>query len=286
MEQEDKIVIFQENKIRRVWHENDWWFVIEDVIAVLTDSKNPKKYLTNLRQRDKELAKGYAQIGHILPVNTSGGTQRMTCANTEGLFRIIMAVPSPKAEPFKLWLAKVGKERIDEIENPELAAERAQELYRQKGYSEEWIKTRLKSIEIRQQLTDEWQQRGVQKENEYSILTAEISKATFGMTPSEYKKFKELESGNLRDHMTNLELIFTMLGEESTRRIAIIDDAKGFNDNFNAAQRGGSIAGKSRENYEKETNEQVSTPQNFLNQLKSAEESMESKKEKTPPIDE
>ena len=189
-----------------------------------------------------------------------------------------MSIPSPKAEPFKLWLAQVGREHIEEIENPELMTDRARELYKAKGYSDEWINARLKSIEIRQELTDEWQTRGVKEGIEYSILTAEISKATFGMAPSEYRDFKNLEKQNLRDHMTNMELIFTMLGEESTRRFAKMDDAQGFNENHAAALKGGTGAGKALASYEKETGDSVITPENFLKQIKEAQN-----KEQLPP---
>ena len=179
MEQKS-LVIFQDKKIRRTWHNVQWWFVIEDVVLVLTDSKDPKQYIQKLKQRDEPLSQGWVQIVHTLPVETSGGIQQMNCANTEGLFRIIQSIPSPKAEPFKQWLAKVGYERVQEIENPELAQERMKLLYEQKGYSKEWIEKRLRGIAIRQELTDEWKQRDVQEGRESAILTNEISKATFG----------------------------------------------------------------------------------------------------------
>lgn len=185
MDQEDKIVIFQEKQIRRVWEKEEWWFVIVDVVEVLTDSKNPSGYVKDMRRRDPELSKGWGQIATPLAVETTGGRQKLNCANTEGIFRIIQSIPSPKAEPFKRWLAKVAYERIQEIENPELAAERARQYYRDLGYDEKWIETRLQSIAIRGQLTDEWKSRGVQEGLEYAILTAEISKATFGLLPSE-----------------------------------------------------------------------------------------------------
>ena len=191
-EEQNKIVVLQEKQIRRVWHKEEWWFVIEDVVAVLSESSNPKNYVRDMRRRDQELSKGWGQIAHTLAVQTEGGTQRMNCASTEGIFRIIQSIPSPKAEPFKLWLAKVGYERIQEIENPELAAERARQYYRDLGYDEKWIETRLQTIAIRGQLTDEWKNRGVKEGLEYSILTAEISRATFGLTPSEYSEFKGL----------------------------------------------------------------------------------------------
>lgn len=202
MDTQNKIVVFESKQVRRVWHEEEWWYVLEDVVAILTESNDPKQYIRRMRSRDPELSKGWVQIVLTLKIETSGGSQRMNCANTQGLFRIIQSIPSPKAEPFKQWLAKVGYERIQEMENPELAAERTREYYRALGYSEEWIERRMQSIAIRTQLTDEWRGRGVQEGQEFAILTAEISKATFGLTPSEYKDHKGLERENLRDHMT------------------------------------------------------------------------------------
>jgi DNA-damage-inducible protein D len=260
MEISNKIVLFQEKQIRRIWHLESWWFVVEDIVAALVESRDPKQYINKIRSRDPELKKGWVQIVHTLSVSTDGGTQRMNCANSQGIFRIIQSIPSPKAEPFKLWLAQLGKERMDEIENPELAAERARNLYRAKGYPDDWIEMRLKSIDVRQQLTDEWKNRSVQEGQEYAILTAEIAKATFGLTPTEHK--------DLRDHMTNLELIFTMLGEESTRSFAVEEDAKGFLENKKTAQKGGKSAGKARIAYEKESGKKVVSPKNFKNQLK------------------
>ena len=184
-EETNKIVVFQQKEIRRVWHDEEWWFVVEDIVQILTDSKDVKQYIRRMRKRDKELSKGWVQIVLPLPVETAGGIQKINCANTEGIFRIIQSIPSPKAEPFKRWLAKVGYERVQEIENPDLAAQRARELYKEKGYSDDWIEARMKSIEIRSQLTGEWKNRGVKEGIEYAILTAEISKATFGMTPAE-----------------------------------------------------------------------------------------------------
>ena len=239
----NKIILFQEKQVRRVWHNEEWWFAINDIIEILTESVNPADYFRKMLRRDEALKKGAGQIVHPLSVETQGGKQRMNCANTEGVLRLIMSIPSQKAEPFKLWLARLGKEHIEEIENPELGIERLKELYRAKGYSDEWIESRMKSIDVRKQLTNEWQQRGVKEGLEYAILTAEISKATFGMTPTEYQTFKGLERHNLRDHMTNLELIFTMLGEESTRMTAVEEDAQGFVENQEAAQKGGRITG-------------------------------------------
>jgi len=207
-----RIEIFKGKEIRRTLHNDNWWFVIVDVIAVLTNSVDPSGYIKDMRRRDKELAKGWGQIATPLSIETKGGKQRLNCANTEGIFRIIQSIPSPKAEPFKRWLAKVGYERVQEIEDPELAAKRSRDLYQAKGYSEQWIEKRMRGIAIRAELTDEWKNREVGDSREYAILTAEISRATFGMTPSEYKNLKQLDRENLRDHMSDLELIFSMLG--------------------------------------------------------------------------
>jgi hypothetical protein len=197
-------------------------------------------------------------------VETVGGVQHVNCANTEGIFRIIQSIPSPKAEPFKRWLAKVGYDRIQEIENPELAQERMKLLYQQKGYSKEWIDKRLRGIAIRQELTDEWKQRGVDEHLEFAILTNEIAKATFGKTVQEHKELKGLQKENLRDHMTDLELIFSMLGEKSTTEIAKVDDAKGFEENKYAAQRGGAVAAEARTKLEKELRRNVISSENYL----------------------
>lgn len=272
MEQENKIVIFQEKQIRRVWHQEEWWFAIEDIVSSLTDSKDVKQYIRRMRSRDKELSKGWVQIVLPLPMETKGGMQKINCANTEGIFRIIQSIPSPKAEPFKQWLAKVGYERVQEIENPELAAQRAREYYRALGYNDEWIDKRLQSINIRGQLTDEWKERGVKEGQEYAILTAEISRATFGLTPTDYKKYKGLARENLRDHMTDLELIFTMLGETQTRIEAVKRDAKGFDENKDAAAEGGKAAGDALEAFEKRTGDKVVSDQNFKQQIKAAKE--------------
>lgn len=243
------IKLFESKQIRTVWNEQDqkWYFVVEDVVAVLTDSTDPKQYIKRMRQRDEELAKGWVQFVPTLPVDTPGGKQKMGCANAKGLLRIIQSIPSPKAEPFKLWLAQVGSDRLDEIENPELATQRTRELYKLKGYSDDWIEKRMRSIAIREELTGEWKTRGVKEQKEYAILTAEISKATFGLAPSEYKKVKGLKSQNLRDHMNDLELIFSMLGEASTTAIVKTKNPKGFIQNKIAARQGGSVAGKQDE---------------------------------------
>jgi prophage antirepressor-like protein len=261
---ETKIAIFKGKEIRKIIHNNEWWFSVSDVVAVLTDSKDPSGYIKDMRRRDAELSKGWGQIATPLSIETPGGKQKVNCANTEGIFRIIQSIPSPKAEPFKRWLAKVGYERVQEIEDPELATQRTKALYRAKGYSDDWIEKRMRGITIRAELTDEWKNREVGQESEYAILTAEISKATFGLTPSEYKDLKGLERENLRDHMNDLELIFSMLGEAATTEITKTKDAKGFDENRTAARKGGRIAGDARENLEKETKRMVVSRENYL----------------------
>ena len=267
-EPENHLVVFQEKAIRRTWHNEEWWFAIVDVVAVLTDSVQPEGYVKDLRRRDKALAKGWGQIATPLRIETEGGVQRVNCANTEGLFRIIQSVSSPKAEPFKRWLAQVGYERVKEIENPELASARARELYQAKGYSQAWIEKRLRSIAIRGELTDEWKQRAVQEGREYSILTAEIARATFGVSPDAHSRIKGLEKvktgNNLRDHMTDLELIFTMLGEAGTTEIARRKDAQGFIGNRKAAKEGGTIAGNARKELEAKSGKRVVSAENYL----------------------
>jgi len=260
------IKLFESRQIRSVWNEAEekWYFVVEDVVAVLTDSKDPKQYIKRMRQRDEALAQGWVQIVPTLSVETAGGKQKMSCANAQGLLRIIQSIPSPKAEPFKLWLAQVGSDRLDEIENPELASQRARELYKLKGYSDDWIEKRMRSIAIREELTDEWKSHGVKEQIEYAILTAEISKATFGLTPSEYKKVKGLKGQNLRDHMNDLELIFSMLGEASTTAIVKTQNPKGFQENKKAAKQGGAVAGNARKELESKTGQKVVSNQNYL----------------------
>lgn len=262
------IKLFQDKKIRSVWNEQEeqWYFVLEDVVEALTDSRDPKQYVKRMKLRDPELAKGWVQIVPTLVVQTPGGPQRMKCANVKGLFRIIQSIPSPKAEPFKQWLAQVGYERMLEIENPELAQERMKELYEKKGYPKDWIDKRLRGIAIRQNLTDEWKRRGIDSEMDYAILTAEISKATFGMTPSEYKAYKGLtkKNQNLRDHMDDLELIFTMLGERVTTEISQQEGPETFEESRQIARRGGNVAGVARKETERELGRSVSTPNNYL----------------------
>lgn len=258
------LAIFQGKEIRKTWNKEEWWFVIVDVIAVLTDSVQPEGYLKDMRRRDIELSKGWGQIATPLAIKTSGGLQKLNCANAEGIFRIIQSISSPKAEPFKLWLAKVGYERVKEIEDPELATKRTRELYKLKGYSDAWIEKRMRGIAVREELTSEWKNRDIKEDREFAILTAEISKATFGMTPSEYKEHKGLKRENLRDHMNDLELIFSMLGEASTTRIATSKNAIGFSENKVAAQKGGKIAGDARKNLEMESGREVIKKENYL----------------------
>jgi hypothetical protein len=264
-EEDTHIAIFKGKAIRRKWFDNRWWFVATDIIAALTDSKDPSGYLKDMRRRDEGFDEGWGQIATPLKIMTSGGEQTTNCVSTEGAFRLIQSIPSKKAEPFKRWLARIGYERIQEIENPELAQERMKKLYELKGYSKEWIEKRLRGIAIRQELTDEWKNRRIQKEIEFAILTNEISKATFGKTVEEYKKFKKLNRENLRDHMDDLELIFTMLGEAATTRIAKSKDALGIEENKSAAQQGGEVAGNARKELEEKTGESVLIEDNFLN---------------------
>jgi prophage antirepressor-like protein len=266
----NNIKLFESNQIRATWNETDqkWYFVIADVVQVLTDTPNPIDYIKKMRKRDSQLSEGWGQIVTPLSIETLGGKQKLNCANAQGLLRIIQSIPSPKAEPFRLWLAQVGSDRLDEIENPELATQRTRELYKLKGYSDEWIEKRMRSIAIREELTEEWKNRGIKEKIEYSILTAEISKATFGLTPSEYKGLKGLKSQNLRDHMTDLELIFSMLGEASTKEIVINTDPIGFEQNKKAAKAGGKIAGDARKQLEIKSGKRVVTSENYLPESK------------------
>ena len=265
----NNIKLFQEKKIRSVWNEEEqqWYFSVVDVVGVLTDSVNPTDYLKKMRKRDEELA---TYLGTTCPqvemVTDTGKKRKTMAANVQALFRIIQSIPSPKAEPFKLWLAQVGYERVQEIENPELAQERMKELYEQKGYPKDWIDKRLRGIAIRQNLTDEWKERGITEKSDYAILTAEISRATFGLTPSDYKIYKGLtkKNQNLRDHMSDLELIFTMLGERVTTEISQKEKPDTFTKSKQVAQRGGNVAGVAREQAEKELGRSVVSPENFL----------------------
>ena len=259
------LVVFQGKKIRRTWFNDEWWFSVVDIIGVLTQTDRARKYWSDLKK--KLLEEGFQlseKIGQ-LKMPAEDGKMRLTdCVNTKNAFRIIQSIPSKKAEPFKQWLAEVGYQRVQEIENPEIAQKRMRELYKAKGYSDAWIEKRVRGIAIRDELTSEWDKRDIKTDKEYSILTAEISKATFGLTPSEYKKIKGLKRENLRDHMGDLELIFSMLGEASTTRIARDKDAQGFVENKSAAQKGGAVAGTARKELEKQISEKVVSKENYL----------------------
>ncbi|MBN2745817.1 MAG: Bro-N domain-containing protein [Bacteroidales bacterium] len=267
------IKLFQDKKIRSLWDEEEeqWYFSVIDVVETLTDSINPRDYWFKMKKREKVSGIELSTICRQLKLHASDGKLRTTdCANVKGLFRIIQSIPSAKAEPFKLWLSQVGYERLQEIENPELAQERMKALYEQKGYPQDWIDKRLRGIAIRQNLTDEWKERGITLEKDYAILTAEISKATFGMTPSDYKEFKGLDkkSQNLRDHMTDLELIFTMLGERVTTEISQNEKPNSFVENLKVAKRGGGVAGVARKQTEKELGRSIISNKNFLEENK------------------
>lgn len=269
MEQKNKIILFQDQKIRRIWREDEWYFSVIDIVGVLTDSANPRDYWYKMKIRVKT-EDGFepSTVCRQFKMEAPDGKQRKTdCANTEGILRIIQSIPSPKAEPFKHWLAKVGYERVQEIENPELAQERMKALYEQKGYPKDWIDKRSRGIAIRQNLTDEWKERGIENQKDYAILTAEISKASFGMTPSEYKKHKNIPTkskANLRDNMTDLELIFTMLGEKVTTEISEQEKPDTFTDNKKVAKRGGTVAGNARKETEKELGRSIVSEENYL----------------------
>jgi len=260
-----KLAIFRGKEIRKTIHNNEWWFSVADVCRVLTESADTGAYWRKLKQRLNNEGSEVVTFCHGLKLLASDGKKYLSdCANTEGLFRIIQSIPSPKAEPFKLWLAKVGYERIQEIEDPELATKRTRALYKAKGYSDDWIEKRLRGIAIREELTDEWKNRVVKEQKEYAILTAEISNATFGMTPLEYKKLKNLKNENLRDHMNDLELIFSMLGERATTEITKTNDTTGFDKLKEDAYQGGKIAGDAKIALEKKTGKKVSTKNNYL----------------------
>jgi hypothetical protein len=264
-----RVAIFKGKKIRKVVHENEWWFSVVDVVQALTDQIDDltaRKYWNKLSQRLNDEGSQLVTFCHQLKLEAPDGKMRETdCANTEGIFRIIQSIPSPKAEPFKRWLAKVGYERVQEIADPELASKRTRLLYKAKGYSDAWIEKRMRGIAIREELTDEWHARGADKNRDYEILTAEISKATFGVTPSEYKELKGLARENLRDHMDDFELIFTMLGERATTEIHRVDDSKGVDKLKADAQTGGDIAGSARKKLEKRIGRRIVSKENFLN---------------------
>lgn len=262
----NSLVVFKSNEIRRTMHNGEWWFSVVDICGALTESLDAGAYWRKLKQRLNKESAEVVTFCHKLKLPATDGKNYPTdCVNTEGAFRLIQSIPSSKAEPFKRWLAKVGYERIQEIENPELATKRTRALYKAKGYPDDWIEKRMRGIAIREELTEEWKNRGVEGSREYAILTAEISKATFGMTPSQHKKHKELrKQDNVRDHMTDLELIFSMLGEASTTEITKNKNAQGFVENKKVAQTGGKIAGDARKKLEIESGKKVISDENFL----------------------
>ena len=259
------LVVFRGRKIRRTWFNDEWWFSVVDIIGALTRTDRARKYWSDLKSRLQEEGFELSEKIGQLKLRAEDYKLRLTdCANTRTLFRIIQSIPSPKAEPFKQWLAQVGYDRIREIEDPELAQKRMKEFYKAKGYSDGWIEKRVRGIAIRDELTDEWRKRGLMEEKEYAMLTSEISKAAFGMTPGEYKKFKGLRKENLRDHMNDLELIFNMLGEASTTRIARNKDSRGFAENKETSKEGGTVAGVARKELELRSKQKVSTADNYL----------------------
>ena len=261
-----KIALFKGKKIRKIIHNNEWWFSVVDVIETLTDSTDPNDYWYRMKMRVKsEEDFQPSTICRQLKLEAPDGKMRETdCSNTEGMFRIIQSIPSSKAEPLKRWLAKVGYERVQEIEDPELATKRTRILYKLKGYDDDWIEKRMRGIAIRGQLTDEWQKRGAREQRDYEILTAEISKATFGIIPSEYRKLKKLKRENLRDHMDDLELIFTMLGERATTEIHLVENSQGVPKLQSDAKAGGGIAGGARKKLEKRLKRSIVSKGNYL----------------------
>jgi len=265
MKKSDSIILFKQKQVRRHWNEEKefWYFSIIDVIEVLTGSQRPRKYWNDLKKKlSLEGSQLSEKIGQLKMQSSDGKYYKTDVLDTENLLRLIQSIPSPKAEPFKLWLAKVGYERIEETEDPELAFERAMKTYLQKGYSKEWINQRLKSIDVRKELTDEWQERGMKEGLEYAILTDEITKAWSGKSVKQYKKFKNLKKQNLRDNMTNLELVLNMLAEASTTEISKKQKPKGINENKKIAQKGGNAAKKARIEIEKQTGESIVSTKN------------------------
>jgi len=256
-----RIKVFDGVQVRALFQNDEWWFSVTDVVRVLTDSTDPRQYIKRIRSRDPELNSNWGTICTPLETTAQDGKRRKeNFATTEGVLRLVQSIPSPKAEPFKRWLARVGYERIQEIEKPALAIQRARELYKQKGHNEDWIEKRVRGKLIREELTDEWKNRGIRKGQDYAILTAQISQATFGMKPSEYKRFKGLaKEESLRDNFTDLELIFSMLGEAATKEIAVEKDTQGYDENYKAATEGGAVAGDARKNLEQKTGKMVSS---------------------------
>jgi hypothetical protein len=271
------IKLFESKKIRSVWNEEEkkWFFSVQDVIEVLTETPNAKDYIKKMKKRDVALNSNWGTICPLVEMQAADGKMRkVQASDKKGLLRIIQSIPSPKAEPFKEWLAQVGSDRLDEIENPELATKRTRELYKLKGYSEDWIEKRMRSIAIREELTDSWKKSGVKENVEYAILTAEISKATFGLTPKDHKNIKGLKNQNLRDHMSDLELIFSMLGEASTQAIVQTKHPKGFIENKKVAKQGGNVAGNARKELEEKTGKKVVSNENYLELGQSAKKKL------------
>ena len=267
MVEKNALVVFQDKKIRRVWHDNEWYFSVIDVVEALTDSSNSRRYWSDLKIKLKE--EGFELYDKIVQLKLQSSDSKYydtDCSNTKNMFRIIQSIPSKKAEPFKLWLAQIGYERVEEIENPELSQERMKEIYKQKGYSNKWIEKRIRGIAVRQELTDEWKKRGIEEQNDFAILTNEITKATFGKTVDEYKKHKGLKNQNLRDHMDDTELILTMLGENVTTRVTRERDSKVFPELKKDAKDGGKVASNARKNIERTLKKSVVSKENYLNE--------------------
>ncbi len=263
----NKLALFNGKHIRKVHHQGEWWFSIIDVIEVLTESDRPRKYWNDLKKslNDEGFDQLSGKIGQLKLMSSDGKKYLTDCSNTEGLFRIIQSIPSPKAEPFKLWLAKVGYERVQEIEKPELAQKRMKLIYEKKGYSKTWIDKRLRGIAVRQDLTDEWDQRGAKEGVEYAILTNEIMQGAFGLKVEDYKQLKNLKQEALRDHMTDLELILTMLGEATTTTLTKSRDSKGMPKLKKDAKDGGSVAGRTRKDIESQSKQSIVSKKNYLN---------------------
>ena len=268
---ETRIAVFKGKEVRRILFQNEWYFSVVDIVAVLTGSENPRDYWYRMKQRETQSSGvELSTFCRQLKLESADGKKYLTeVVNAESAFRIIQSIPSSKAEPFKRWLAKVGYERVQEIEDPELATKRTRAIYKAKGYSDDWIEKRMRGIAIREELTDEWKKRNVKQEQEYAILTAEIAKAAFGVTPGEHKQLKGLKRENLRDHMTDLEQIFSMLGEAATTEITRVENTQGFDESKTAARKGGEVAGTARKDLEKKTGKKVVSPENYLSEPES-----------------
>lgn len=260
----NQIALFKGKEVRKTIFQKEWWFSILDIITILTDSPQSKTYWAKMKDRDKDMSQPFPFWEQLKMPAEDGKMRETDCANTEGIFRIIQSIPSPKAEPFKRWLAKVGYERIQEIEDPELASKRAKILYKLKGYPDNWIEKRLRGIAVRNELTDEWDKRGAERQRDYEILTAEISQATFGIKPFEHKKLKGLKRENLRDHMEDMELILTMLGEQTTTELHRKNETMGVPRLKDDARVGGQIAGSARKQIERKLGRSVVSKNNFL----------------------